>query len=118
MGNVDDLLIGLQLTHSGRYSYRKRLIAFRDPILDPRTVGPDYPLLGDDYLTGLPDSYVAAAKLARNIGFQFVDIKQCHRYLLSELLAARTRPGRYGGSLENRTRLAREIISPIRSELP
>src|SRR5262249_22532253 len=118
MGNVDDLLIGLQLTHSGRYSYCKRLIAFHDPILDPTTVGPDYLLLDDDYLARLPESYVAAAKLARNIGFQFVDIKQCHRYLLSELLAARTRPGRYGGSLANRTRLAREIITRIRSEVP
>jgi len=118
MGRDDDLLVGLQLTHSGRYSYRKRLIAFHDPILEPKTVGSDYPLLGDDYLARLPDSYAAAAKLAQSIGFQFVDVKQCHRYLLSELLAARSRPGRYGGSLENRTRLAREIITRIRSEAP
>jgi 2,4-dienoyl-CoA reductase-like NADH-dependent reductase (Old Yellow Enzyme family) len=118
MGSDDDLIVGLQLTHSGRYSYRKRLIAFHDPILDPKTVGSDYPVLDDDYLARLPDAYVAAAKLAQNIGFQFVDIKQCHRYLLSELLAARTRPGRYGGSLENRARLAREIITRIRSEVP
>src|SRR5262249_33071346 len=47
-----------------------------------------------------------------------VDIKQCHRYLLSELLAARTRPGPYGGSLENRTRLARDILTRIRAEVP
>jgi 2,4-dienoyl-CoA reductase-like NADH-dependent reductase (Old Yellow Enzyme family) len=118
VGSDDDLLVGVQLTHSGRYSFRKRLIAFNDPILDPRTVGKDYPLLDDDYLAWLPDAYVAAAKLAQRVGFQFVDIKQCHRYLLSELLAARSRPGRYGGSLENRTRLAREIITRIRSEVP
>jgi 2,4-dienoyl-CoA reductase-like NADH-dependent reductase (Old Yellow Enzyme family) len=74
--------------------------------------------LDDDYLMRLPDHYVAAAKLAYQIGFQFVDIKQCHRYLLSELLAAKTRPGPFGGSLENRTRLAREIIGRIKSEIP
>ena len=47
------------------------------------------------------------------IGFDFVDLKQCHRYLLSELLAAKTRSGPYGGSLENRTRLARDIARKI-----
>src|SRR5262245_15353521 len=126
-GSDDDLVVGLQLTHSGRYSYRRPLIAFHDPILDPRTaldkqtgrtVDDSYPLLSDDDLRRLPDHYVAAARLAQRIGFQFVDIKQCHRYLLSELLAARTRPGPYGGSLENRTRLAREVITRVRAEVP
>jgi NADPH2 dehydrogenase len=125
LGRDDDLVVGLQLTHSGRYSYRRPLIAFHDPISDPRTaldggrvVDNDYPVLDDDYLRRLPDSYVAAARLARDIGFQFVDIKQCHRYLLSELLAAKTRPGPYGGSLENRTRLARDIITAVNAEVP
>jgi 2,4-dienoyl-CoA reductase-like NADH-dependent reductase (Old Yellow Enzyme family) len=127
LGSDDDLVVGLQLTHSGRYSYRRPLIAFHDPILDPRividkatgkSIDDSYPLLDDDYLKGLVDHYVAAARLAYRIGFQFVDIKQCHRYLLSELLAARTRPGPYGGSLENRTRLARDIFQAIRTEVP
>jgi 2,4-dienoyl-CoA reductase-like NADH-dependent reductase (Old Yellow Enzyme family) len=126
-GSDEDLVVGLQLTHSGRYSYRRPLLACHDPLLDPRTVAdratgrtidPSYPLLDDDYLDRLPDHYVGAAKLAQRIGFQFIDVKQCHRYLLSELLAARTRPGRYGGSLENRTRLAREIFTRLRAEVP
>src|SRR5438132_5896064 len=126
-GSDGDLVVGLQLTHSGRYSYRRPLLACHDPLLDPLTVvdkatgrraDASYPLLDDDSLRRLPDQYVAAAKLARRIGFDFVDVKQCHRYLLSELLAARTRPGPYGGGLENRTRLAREIISRIRDEVP
>jgi 2,4-dienoyl-CoA reductase-like NADH-dependent reductase (Old Yellow Enzyme family) len=117
-GSDDDLLVGLQLTHSGRYSYRRPLIVFHDQILEAGRGVSGYPLLSDDYLATLPDSYAAAAKLAQRIGFQFVDIKQCHRYLLNELLAARTRPGRFGGSLENRTRLAREIILRIRAEVP
>jgi NADPH2 dehydrogenase len=126
-GGDDDLVVGLQLTHSGRYSYRRPLLAVHDPVLDPRTVvdkttgrtaGPDEPLLDDDSLRRLVDHYVAAARLARRCGFQFVDVKQCHRYLLSELLAAKERPGPYGGSLENRTRLARDIITALRAEVP
>jgi NADPH2 dehydrogenase len=127
VGSDDDLVVGLQLTHSGRYSYRRPLPAVHDPILDARTlvdratgrtVTADYPLLDDDYLESLGDHYVHAARLAHRAGFQFVDIKQCHRYLLNELLAARTRPGRFGGSLENRTRLARTILIRIRQEVP
>ena len=126
-GRDDDLVVGLQLTHSGRYSYRRPLIAVHDPILDPRividkatgkTIDASYPLLDDDYLKRLVDHYVGAAKIAHKVGYQFVDIKQCHRYLLSEMLAARERPGSYGGSLENRTRLARDIIAAIRAEVP
>src|SRR5207248_9044769 len=83
-----------------------------------KTVDADYPLLTDEYLKRLVDHYVAAAKLAYRAGYQFVDIKQCHRYLLSELLAGKERPGAYGGSLENRTRLARDIITAIRGEVP
>jgi NADPH2 dehydrogenase len=127
VGRDDDLVVGLQLTHSGRYSYRRPLLAVHDPILDPLTVvdkstgqGVDasYPLLDDDYLKRLVDRYVAGAKLAHKVGYQFVDIKQCHRYLLNELLAAQDRPGPYGGSFENRTRLGREIIQAIRAAAP
>jgi 2,4-dienoyl-CoA reductase-like NADH-dependent reductase (Old Yellow Enzyme family) len=126
-GGDGDLVVGLQLTHSGRYSYRRPLLAFHDPILDPRIIADKatgqkvdkhYPLLTDDDLKRLVDHYVAAARLACRIGFQFVDIKQCHRYLLNELLAAKTRPGAFGGSLENRTRLARDIFTAIKVEVP
>ncbi len=127
LGDDSDLVVGLQLTHSGRYSYRRPLLAVHDPILDPRTTvdrstgkmaSDGYPLLDDDYLRHLIDHYVEAAKLAYRIGFQFIDLKQCHRYLLNELLAAKTRPGPFGGSLENRTRLARTVFERLRSEVP
>jgi 2,4-dienoyl-CoA reductase-like NADH-dependent reductase (Old Yellow Enzyme family) len=125
-GDDRDLLLGLQLTHSGRFSFRKPLLATHDPILDPLTkdkstgrfVDASFPLLSDDDLKRIEDQYLVAAKLAAQIGCDFVDIKQCHRYLLSELLAAKNRPGDYGGSLENRTRLVRNVIGRIRSELP
>ena len=126
VGSDSDLVVGLQLTHSGRYCYRRPKIATHCPLLDPRTidkstgktVDESYPLLGDDDLKRIEDQYVAAAMLAHQIGCDFVDIKQCHRYLLSELLGARNRPGDYGGSFENRTRLVRNIVTRIRSEVP
>lgn len=125
-GTTDDLMIGLQLTHSGRYSYRKPIIAYHHPQVDSVTyldkkkhdaIPDDYPVVTDDYLEHLEDAFVAAARLARRAGFDFVDIKQCHTYLLNELLGGRTRPGNYGGSFENRTRLVRNVLGKIRSAL-
>lgn len=118
-GDDADLLFGLQLTHSGRYSYRRPVIATHDPLLVGRyKVAADTPLVTDDELKRLVDHYVAAAKLAVAVGFDFLDVKQCHRYLLNELLGARNRPGPYGGSFENRTRLAREIFQAVRAAVP
>ena len=121
-----DLVVGLQLTHSGRYSHKKPLLATHDPVLDPLTrdrstgrfVDGSHPVLTDDDLQRIEDQFVAAAKLAAKIGYDFVDLKQCHRYLLSELLAATNRAGDYGGSLDNRTRLVRNVVGRIRSEVP
>lgn len=126
-GDDSDLLLGLQLTHSGRYSHPRPLLAQHDPLLDPRTivdrrsgttVTPDYPLISDDDLDRLQDRYVEAAAVAQRAGFDFVDLKQCHRYLLNELLSARSRPGRYGGPFEHRTRFIREVIARIRDRVP
>jgi 2,4-dienoyl-CoA reductase-like NADH-dependent reductase (Old Yellow Enzyme family) len=122
-----DLLVGLQLTHSGRYSFKQPILAQHDPLLDPRTIvdkstgataGPDQPLIADAELDRLLDRYTEAACLAAKAGFDFVDLKQCHRYLLNELLAARTREGKYGGSFENRTRFVRELTGRIRDACP
>jgi NADPH2 dehydrogenase len=126
-GHDDDLLVGLQLTHSGRYSFAAPVLAQHDPLLDSRTVldkaagttaGPSTPLITDAELDSLQDRYVDAAALAYRIGFDFVDIKQCHRYLLCELLSAHTRPGKYGGSFDNRTRFVRDVIARIRGAVP
>lgn len=113
----------LQLTHSGRYSRpeghtSRPLIPQHDPILDPR-VGTDEraPILTDSYLESLVEQYVQSARLAIEAGFDGVDIKACHRYLISELLASHTREGKYGGSFENRSRLLLEIITEVRKAL-
>ncbi len=110
----------LQLTHSGRYSRphghkAAPIIPQHDPILDPRVgLDGDEDVVSDEYLASLPEKYAHSAVLAREAGFDGVDVKACHRYLLSELLASHTRGGIYGGSFENRTRLIREIIRAIR----
>jgi 2,4-dienoyl-CoA reductase-like NADH-dependent reductase (Old Yellow Enzyme family) len=124
-GDLTDLWIGLQLTHSGRFARPndKRTpepkIAYRHPYLDPIVgVVDDRPLLSDDDLARLVDDFVVAATLAQTAGFDFVDVKHCHGYLGHELLSAVDRPGRYGGSLENRGRFLREVVEAIRSEAP
>ena len=124
-GTTDDLVIGFQLTHSGRFcrpNDKKRWesrIAYRHPILDAKfNVTSDAQILTDDDLQVLVQDYVKAAKIAAEIGADFVDIKHCHGYLLHEFLSAHTRPGPYGGSFENRTRLIREIAAGIRAAAP
>ena len=123
--NSDDLMVGLQLTHSGRVSRpndNKRpepLILYHHPILDPKFgLTADSPVVTDDEIACLVEAFVRAGKWAKQAGFAFVDIKHCHGYLGHEFLSAVDRPGRYGGNLENRTRFLREIVTGIRAEAP
>jgi 2,4-dienoyl-CoA reductase-like NADH-dependent reductase (Old Yellow Enzyme family) len=114
----------LQLTHAGRFARPKTrprpMISQRSPILDGLVgLPPDFPLLRDDELASIRDSFVSAARIARSAGFDAVDIKACHGYLVSELLSAFTRPeSRYGGSLENRARFLIETAAGIKAEVP
>jgi len=124
-GQSDDLLIGLQLTHSGRFARpadKKRMephILYHHPILDPKFgLPPDEPLMTDADIAQLIKDFVHAAVLAQQAGFTFVDIKHCHGYLGHEFLSAIDRQGRYGGSFENRTRFLQEIVAGIRAEAP
>lgn len=123
--NVDDLLIGLQLTHSGRFcrpNDKKRMepqILYPHPLLNKKFGLPDdYPIMSDDDIERLIADYVRAAKLAQKAGFHFVDVKHCHGYLGHEFLSAVDRGGKFGGSFENRTRFLREIVSGIHAEAP
>jgi 2,4-dienoyl-CoA reductase (NADPH2) len=114
----------VQLTHSGRYSRPIRqpqpIIAHHSRFLDPtHNLPPDYPLITDDDLERLEDRYVEAALCAQRAGFDGVDVKACHRYLVSELLASHTRHNsRYGGSFENRSRFLRNVVAKIRAAAP
>jgi NADPH2 dehydrogenase len=121
----DDLLIGLQLTHSGRFcrpNDKKKLepqILYEHPLLNAKfKLADNYPLMSDDQIAELIEDFVDAAVLAQQAGFEFVDVKHCHGYLGHEFLTAVDRPGRYGGSFENRTRFLREIVAGIRQRAP
>lgn len=121
-GKADDLVIGFQLTHSGRFckpTDKKRMeprVAFRHPILDRKfNVTSDAQVFTDAEIEELIQCYIRAAQLAWDVGADFVDIKHCHGYLLHEFLGAHTRPGKFGGSFENRTRILREIVAGIRA---
>lgn len=114
---------GLQLTHSGRWSRpdgspRPRT-AQRHAVLDERVgVTEDASVLSDDELDELVERFIVAAGLAADAGFDFVDVKCCHGYLLHELLGGRDRSGRYGGDLDGRTRFFRTVVEGIRERVP
>ncbi len=125
-GDSSDLLVGLQLTHSGRFcrpnsSRLEPRIAYHHPLLD-RKFGIDPAdnsvLMTDSEAERLIDRYVVAAGVAREAGFQFVDIKACHGYLFHEFLGAETRPGRFGGDFDGRARLLNETIRRVREHWP
>jgi len=124
MGPSHRPLMIAQLTHSGRYSRPGRaprpIIAPHSKFIDPvQKLPPDYPLISDEELERLEDLYVEAAVCAQWAGFDGVDVKACHRYLISELHASYTRENsRYGGSWENRSRFFRNIVKKIRQAAP
>jgi NADPH2 dehydrogenase len=126
-GNTNGLFVGLQLTHSGRFCKpddhhrAEPRIAYHHPLLDQKfNIDPqdDSVVWTDAEIEKLIDDYVAAARVARDAGFQFVDVKACHGYLLHEFLSARRRPGPYGGDLAGRSRVLTTIINRVRNELP
>jgi len=124
-GSADGLLIGLQLTHSGRYSQPnvkgrpEPRILYHHPLLDKRLgLNAEYPLVTDGEIREIIEAFHRAARIAREIGFDFVDVKHCHGYLGHEFLSAHTREGDYGGSFANRTRFLREVVEGIRSTAP
>jgi 2,4-dienoyl-CoA reductase-like NADH-dependent reductase (Old Yellow Enzyme family) len=126
-GSLDGLYIGLQLTHSGRFckpdDHHRSLprIAYHHPLLDAKfKIEPhDQSVVWTDAeIEQLIGDYLAAARLAREVGFQFVDVKACHGYLLHEFLSARRRPGKFGGDLAGRGRVLTTIIDRVREEVP
>lgn len=107
----------LQLTHSGRQSMVP-MIAYRHPLYEERRPASDSCIVTDEYLDTLAEAYAGAARLAVEAGFDGVDVKSCHGYLFQELLSAFYRPGRYGGSFENRTRLYLDCVDAVKAAIP
>lgn len=123
MKAVSDIPVICQLTHSGRFSHNSNtpypiIMQVNGKINEIRPQDTGVPQTSDEYLDTLPEKYAKAAKLAVEAGFDGVDIKICHQYLLSESLSSFLREGKYGGSYENRTRLIKSIFSAVKSVVP
>ena len=116
-GTLGGFAVGLQLTHSGRWSHRRPIIAHHGAAIDAVKHCEQAPVIDDAALETLEDRFVDAATMAREAGFDFVDVKQCHTYLLNELLGARSRNGGYGGDFHARTRFVRNVFAKIRARL-
>jgi 2,4-dienoyl-CoA reductase-like NADH-dependent reductase (Old Yellow Enzyme family) len=71
-------------------------------------------------IQGVIEDFAAAAVRALQAGFKVVEIHSAHGYLLHEFLSplANQRTDSYGGSLENRTRLLREVVTAVRRVWP
>lgn len=117
--NKNPMLV-VQLTHSGRYSKPEGkplpLVAQLNPVLDKVTPV----ILADGDLKKIQDQYVSASKLAMLAGFDAIDIKACHGYLVHELLSSRKRDRSIYGGPEpfRRFRFLLETIDRIKSEVP
>ncbi|MBO5410556.1 MAG: flavin oxidoreductase/NADH oxidase [Clostridia bacterium] len=111
-------IVIVQLTHSGRFSKPngtpEPIVAYRNSLWEKGKEDQPYVVAADEYLKTIPEKYRAAALLAKEAGFDGVDVKCCHGYLFNELLSATERDGIYGGSLENRTRLYFDCIDAVK----
>jgi len=119
----------LQLTHSGRYSkpggdFQPKIFSDNPYLSDPAvraglSAGPQLTtdnrqqlFYSDSDIDSIKAAYIEGLALAEQAGFDAVDIKACHGYLLHEMLFAYDRTdSRYGGSYENRTRFLREVLT-------
>ncbi len=121
-GTAGDFLVGLQLTHSGRFAHPNRddrlesAVAWTHPLLDRKFGAPR--VVTDAEVGEIVRAYGEAARVAREAGFDFVDLKHAHGYLAHDFLTAYDRPGPYGGSFENRTRFSREMASCVKEACP
>ena len=110
----------MQANHSGRYSnpdnHPAPIIAERMPWLEQFRAADDSCIVTDDYLDALVEKFGEGARLAKEAGFDAVDVKSSHGYLFQEMIGARLRPGKYGGSYENRTRLLKDSIAAAKRE--
>ena len=112
----------VQLTHSGRFAKPdgspKPLVAYRNPHWETGREQQPYQIVTDDDCKQVAEYYASASALAASVGFDGIDVKCCHGYLLNEFLSAFERPGNYGGSFEHRTRLFFDCLEAAKTSVP
>lgn len=107
----DESLILFQITHSGRLSQP----AFSNVVSVYPTGDPSMHVLTEEEIDDIASMFAKAAVIAEQVGADGIDFKQCHGYLCAEMIRpANTRPDRYGGTFENRTRFFRETTKTIK----
>lgn len=132
--SISPIRIGIQLAHAGRKASAQRPWEGRGALRPGQgawqTVAPSaLPLaagwptphaLDRAQMTSIRQAFVAAARRATNIGFDFIELHSTHGYLLSEFLSplANQRTDTYGGSLENRMRFPLEVFQALREAWP
>ena len=106
--------IVLQLLHSGRYGFHDRTVA---PSAVKSPINPHTPreLTGAEIEQTIAE-FAAAARLARDAGYDGVEVMGSEGYLITQFLAARTnhRRDEWGGTLHNRLRFATEVVRRTR----
>ncbi|WP_052865429.1 NADPH-dependent 2,4-dienoyl-CoA reductase [Streptomyces niger] len=109
--------IAMQILHTGRYAFSEDLVA---PSALQAPINPFTPrALTDDEVEQTIEDYVRAAELARQAGYDGVEIMGSEGYLINEFIAAPTnqRTDRWGGSYENRIRFPVEIVRRTRERV-
>ncbi len=107
----NESLILFQINHSGRLSQ----VAFSKVVSVYPTGDPSIHVLADEEIDDIGTQFAKAAAVAKEVGADGIDYKHCHGYLGGEMIRpANTRPDRYGGAFENRTRFFRETTEKIK----
>ena len=112
-GDSHNPFLVLQLTHSGRFSKpegeRLTRCFCENPYLDPRGIKME--LVKDEELEEIQEAFIEAIELSARAGFDSVDIKISHGYLLHEIMTAYGRnDSLYGGAFENRLSYVKDIV--------
>ncbi|GAB0064139.1 NADPH-dependent 2,4-dienoyl-CoA reductase [Pseudomonas syringae] len=106
--------ICLQILHAGRYAYSRKQVA---PSAIQAPINPFTPReLDEEGIEKQIADFVTCSTLARSAGYDGVEIMGSEGYFINQFLAAHTnhRTDRWGGSYENRMRLAVEIVRRVR----
>ena len=125
---------GMQLAHAGRKASTQRpwegtskvpvekggwvplapsAVAYSDHYAMPRA-------MSKEEIRGIVDAFAQAARRALEAGFRILEIHGAHGYLMHEFFSplSNFRADEYGGSFENRTRIAREVVTAVRKQMP
>ena len=128
--------LGIQLAHAGRKASTHRPWEYRGAAIDPnaefgwqtvsasglpfRAGDPPPTALTRSDIDGIVDTFAASARRAADLGLRLIEIHAAHGYLLHQFLSplSNQRGDDYGGTLENRMRLALRVFEAVKAAVP